>query len=80
MVHYRDLLETVIPGWGSDQYRMFRRRQRGHGTHASTQHMKAKLINGPPYGIAPRAKDTTIDVRTMTARYAEVASIVNIPV
>lgn len=42
--------------------------------------MKAKLINGPPYGIAPRAKDTTIDVRTMTARYAEVASIVNIPV
>ena len=50
------------------------------GTHASTQHMKAKLINGPPYGIAPRAKDTITDVRTMTARYADVASIVSIPV
>lgn len=49
-------------------------------THASIQHMKEKLINGPPYGIAPRAKDTMTDVRTMTARYADVASIVNIPV
>ena len=42
--------------------------------------MNVKLISGPPYGIAPRAKDTMTDVRTMTARYAEVASIVNIPV
>lgn len=37
-------------------------------THASIQHMNAKLINGPPYGMAPRAKDTIMDVRTMTAR------------
>jgi len=51
-----------------------------HPTHASTQHRKLKPINGPTYGTLPSANETTTDVNTITTRYADVASMVNIPV
>lgn len=72
----RALLEAVVAGLASAR-RPTRRRT---STHASIQHMNAKLRKGPTRGSAPRAKETPMEVRTITARYAEVANMVSMPV
>lgn len=41
--------------------------------------MNAKLIHDPTNGIDPKANDTMTEVRIITARYADVASMVSIP-
>ena len=37
-------------------------------TYASTQQKKQKAASGPANGILPIAKETTIDVKTITTR------------
>lgn len=41
--------------------------------------MNTKLIHDPANGIDPNANDTMIEVTIITARYADVASMVSIP-
>ena len=48
-------------------------------TYASTQHRNAKPTGGPMYGTYDSANETTTDVNTITARYAEVASALSMP-
>ena len=48
-------------------------------TYASTQHRNAKPTGGPMYGTYDSANDTTTDVNTITARYADVASALSMP-
>lgn len=49
-------------------------------THASTQQKKRKLAVFPTMGIYIRQNEITTDVQIITARYADVASEVRMPV
>ena len=74
-------LEAVVPGTHAEP--SARTRDRGEGrksaTHASTQHKNANPSGGPTYGMYASAKETTTDVKTITPRYADVASALSMP-
>ena len=53
--------------------------QRQRATHASTQQRNANPSGGPTYGTYASARETTTEVKTITPRYADVASAFSIP-